>query len=121
VTCRHGRRRSAAVSYLWPERSRPNLTVMTHARAVRILLENGRAVGVEAARKNEIAAIRCEREVIVASGAINSPRLLMLSGIGDGDELGAIGISTSHELKGVGKSLRDHLCSNVHVAPERAD
>ena len=116
VTCRHGRRRSAAVSYLWPVRSRPNLTVMTHARAVRILLENGRAIGVEIARKNEVTAIRCEREVIVASGAINSPRLLMLSGIGDADELRAIGITPNHELKGVGKNLQDHLCSNVHVA-----
>ena len=116
VTCRHGRRRSAAVSYLWPVRSRPNLTVMTHARAVRILLENGRAIGVEIARKNEVTAIRCEREVIVASGAINSPRLLMLSGIGDADELRAIGIAPNHELKGVGKNLQDHLCSNVHVA-----
>jgi choline dehydrogenase len=116
VTCRHGRRRSAAVSYLWPVRSRPNLTVMTHARAIRILLENGRAIGVEIARRNEVTAIRCEREVIVASGAINSPRLLMLSGIGDADELRAIGITPSHELKGVGKNLQDHLCSNVHVA-----
>ena len=116
VTCRHGRRRSAAVSYLWPVQSRPNLTVMTHARAIRILLENGKAVGVEVAQKNAVTAIRCERQVIVSSGAINSPRLLMLSGIGDADELRAIGITPAHELKGVGKNLHDHLCSNVHVA-----
>jgi choline dehydrogenase len=116
VTCRHGRRRSAAVSYLWPVRSRLNLTVLTHARAVRVLLEKGRAVGVEFVRKGSVATARCRREVIVSSGAINSPRLLMLSGIGDADELRKVGIAPTHELKGVGKNLQDHLCSNVHVA-----
>ena len=78
VTCRHGRRRSAAVSYLWPVLSRPNLTVLTHARAVKIPIENGRAIGVEIARKGSITTARCRREVIVSSGAINSPRLLIL-------------------------------------------
>ena len=115
VTCRHGRRRSAAVSYLWPVRSRPNLTILTHARALRIVLENGRAVGVEFARRNSVAIERCRREVIVVGGAVNSPRLLMLSGIGDADALRGIGIAPVHDLKGVGKNLQDHLCTNVHV------
>lgn len=116
VTCRHGRRRSAAVSYLWPVRSRPNLTVITQARAVRICIESGRAVGVDVLRGGRVSTIRCQRELLVTSGAINSPRLMMLSGIGDPDELRAVGVKTTHELKGVGKNLQDHLCSNVHIA-----
>jgi choline dehydrogenase-like flavoprotein len=116
VTCRHGRRRSAAVSYLWPARSRANLTVLTHARAVKVILERGRAVGVEVARNGAVTEARCRREVIVASGAINSPRLLMLSGIGDPDQLRDIGVAPLHDLEGVGRNLQDHLCSNIHVS-----
>ena len=115
VTCRHGRRRSAAVSYLWPVRKRPNLRVMTQARAIRIVLSHGRAVGVEIARRGQIMTERCAREVIVSSGAINSPRLLMLSGIGDADALKELAIAPVHDLKGVGKNLQDHLCTNLHV------
>lgn len=115
VTCRDGRRRSSAVSYLRPVQSRKNLTVMTGSRAVRILLEGDRAVGVEVAQGRSVRTIRCNSEVIVTSGAINSPRLLMLSGIGDADELQKIGIASKYDLKGVGKNLQDHLCSNVHV------
>jgi choline dehydrogenase-like flavoprotein len=115
VTCRYGRRRSSAVSYLWPASSRPNLRVMTQARATRIVLEKGRAVGVEVAQGRKLTIERCECEVIVTSGAINSPRLLMLSGIGDVDELRKHGISAQHELKGVGKNLQDHLCTNLHI------
>lgn len=115
VTCRDGRRRSSAVSYLGPVRSRKNLTVMTGARALRILIEGNRAVGVEIAEGRSMLTIRCDREVIVTSGAINSPRLLMLSGIGNADELRKIGIQSKIDLPGVGKNLQDHLCSNVHV------
>jgi choline dehydrogenase-like flavoprotein len=116
VTCRHGLRRSASVSYLWPIRSRRNLTVLTHTRAIRIVLDRGRAVGVDIARGGSVTNERCAREVIVTSGAINSPRLLMLSGIGDADELRKVGIEPIVDIKGVGKNLQDHLCSNVHVA-----
>ncbi|MDX3928167.1 MAG: GMC family oxidoreductase N-terminal domain-containing protein [Shinella sp.] len=115
VTCRDGRRRSSAVSYLRPVRFRKNLTVMTGARAIRILIESDRAVGVEVAQGRSVRKIRCSGEVIVTSGAINSPRLLMLSGIGNADELKKVGIEPKFDLKGVGKNLQDHLCSNVHV------
>jgi choline dehydrogenase-like flavoprotein len=116
VTCRHGRRRSAAVSYLHPVRHRTNLTVETKTRALRIAIENGRAVGVEVARSGSRVTLRAEREVLIASGALNSPRLLMLSGVGPADELKPLGIKPVADLKGVGKNLQDHLCTNVHLA-----
>ncbi|MGN6145317.1 MAG: GMC family oxidoreductase [Mesorhizobium sp.] len=115
VTCRYGRRRSAAVSYLRPIKGRGNLAVETHARVTRIVIENGRAVGVELAEGRNRRVVRAEREVVVSAGALNSPRLLMLSGIGDADELKAVGIDAVHHLPGVGKNLQDHLCTNVHV------
>ena len=115
VTCRHGRRRSASVSYLWPVRRRPNLTVLTHARAIKVVLSHGRAVGVEIARQGQVTTENCSREIIVSGGAINSPRLLMLSGIGDADDLKRAGVAPLHDLKGVGKHLQDHLCTNLHV------
>lgn len=115
VTCRYGRRRSAAVSYLHPVMHRPNLKIVTGARVNRILLENDRAVGVEVTVGRSKRAERCLREVIVSSGAVNSPRLLMLSGIGDPDDLSRLGIKVTAELKSVGKNLHDHLCTNVHV------
>lgn len=115
VTCRYGRRCSAAVAYLRPVMRRPNLSVITGARVTRILLENGRAVGVELANGRAKRSMRCRREVLVSSGAINSPRLLMLSGIGDPDDLTRLGIKVAAELKGVGQNLHDHLCTNVHM------
>jgi choline dehydrogenase len=78
-------------------------------------MENGRAVGLEVVKGKSRSFVRAEREVILASGAINTPRLLMLSGIGDPDELSAIGISPVHELRGVGRNLQDHLNTNVHA------
>ncbi len=110
VTCRDGRRRSTAVSYLNPIRQRANLTVQTHARVTRIVVEDGRATGVEVN-----GSIVPAKEVILSAGAINSPRLLMLSGIGASDELSALGIKPVHNLPGVGKNLHDHICTNVHV------
>lgn len=115
MTCRDGRRRSAAVSYLHPVRKRSNLEVRTHARVTRIVVENGKAVGVEIADGRARKILRAQREVIVSAGAINSPRLLMLSGIGPADELKALGIIPVADLKGVGRNLQDHLCTNVHL------
>jgi choline dehydrogenase len=116
VTCRHGRRRSSAVSYLRPVTSRPNLTVRTGARVLRIVVERGRAVGVELSGRSGTQVERCACELLLSGGAINSPRLLMLSGIGPADELRRIGIEPVHDLPGVGKNLQDHLCSNIHIA-----
>lgn len=120
VTCRNGRRRSAAVSYLRPISSRLNLTVQTQARVTRLIIENGRAVGVELADGSSKREIRADREVIVSAGAINSPRLLMLSGIGEADQLSQLGIKPLHNLPGVGKNLQDHICTNVHVQTKEA-
>lgn len=115
VTCRHGRRRSSAVSYLWPIRGRKNLRVETGARVIKLVVENGKALGVQLAEGAGVRTVRADREIIVSAGAINSPRLLMLSGIGAADELRSLGVSPVHNLPGVGKNLQDHICINVHV------
>jgi len=115
VIARAGLRRSQATSFLRPARRRKNLTVRSGARVLRVVVENGRAVGVEVGgRGGRTQIIRAEREVILSSGAINTPRLLMLSGIGDAAELAALGIKPVHDLPGVGKNLMDHLNTNVH-------
>jgi choline dehydrogenase/4-pyridoxate dehydrogenase len=108
-TIRRGRRCSAAEAYLRPALARPNLTVETGALASRIVIEGGRAVGVEYKRRGVTAIARAEREVILSGGVINSPQLLMLSGIGDPEALSAHGIKVAAELPGVGKNLQDHL------------
>jgi len=109
VTVRDARRSSTATAYLKPARARPNLTVLTEAHATRIIVETGRAVGVELAQKGQRRIVRAEREIIVASGAIGSPRLLMHSGIGPADHLAATGIRPILDLPGVGENLQDHL------------
>ena len=109
VTQRGARRCSAAVGYLKPALGRPNLTVLTGCHATRILIEHGRAVGVEYRQGGAVKTVRAEREVVVASGAIGSPRLLLLSGIGPADELAAVGVEPVHDLPGVGRNLQDHI------------
>ncbi|MCW5750188.1 MAG: GMC family oxidoreductase N-terminal domain-containing protein, partial [Alphaproteobacteria bacterium] len=119
VTQRNARRCSAAVAYLRPAMQRPNLTVATRAMALEILLEKGRAVGVRYAEGGAVKSARAEREVIISGGAINSPQLLLLSGIGPAEELKAVGIDCRHHLPGVGKNLQDHLNVNVIVRCEK--
>ncbi|NPT47033.1 alanine-phosphoribitol ligase [Paraburkholderia sp. 1N] len=112
VTQRGGRRCSAAVGYLQQARSRSNLTVKTNCLVSRIVIENGRAVGVEFAdqhARSNVAVARAEREVIVTAGAIGSPKLLMLSGIGRAADLERVGIKPLHALDGVGANLQDHF------------
>jgi choline dehydrogenase len=103
-------RHSAAVAYLRPALDRPNLTVITHALAHRIVIENDRATGVvfSVKGKPEQTAI-ARKEVLLSAGSFQSPQLLLLSGIGQADELKALGISVKKELPGVGKNLQDHL------------
>ncbi len=114
VTIRNGRRCSAAVAYLRPALARPNLRVHVGARVNRIVLDGHRAVGVEyVSAAGETSRAYAGREVILAGGAINSPQLLMLSGIGDPEELGAHGIATKVPLPNVGKNLQDHLSADV--------
>jgi choline dehydrogenase len=107
VTQRNGMRCSAAVAYVHPALSRPNLEVITHARAQRVLLDGTRAVGVEIERHGVVEQLRAEREVIVSAGAYGSPQLLMLSGIGLADELAPLGIQAVIDLP-VGRGLQDH-------------
>ena len=113
VTQKSGRRWSAASAYLHPAAARENLTVVTKAQATRVLIENGRAVGVEYARGRKRRTAHAGQEVVLAAGAINSPQLLLLSGIGPADELRARGVSVVHDLPGVGKNLQDHLNVNI--------
>ena len=110
-TANKGRRMSTARAFLKPVKSRVNLTLRTRAHATRLLLEGKRAVGVEYAkggRGGHTVEVRATREVILSGGAINSPQLLQMSGIGPGDLLQSLGIDVVHELPGVGENLRDH-------------
>jgi choline dehydrogenase len=109
VTQKNARRDSASTAYLKPVRQRPNLTIQTHALARRILIDNGRAVGLEYALKGEPETIRVDRELILSSGAVNTPRLMLLSGIGPAGELSPLGIPVVHDLPGVGKNFQDHM------------
>src|SRR5580700_3712802 len=109
VTQKNGERWSAARGYIHPfMATRSNLRVETHAQATRILFEGQRAIGVEYRQGKEIKQIRARREVIVSSGAFQTPQLLMLSGVGDSAALAKHGIASVHHLPGVGKNLQDH-------------
>jgi choline dehydrogenase len=107
-TTRNGRRWSAARGYLRPALSRPGLMVQTEALVHRILLEKTRAVGVEYSVQGQKTQAHADAEVIVAAGAINTPQILLLSGIGPADELRALGIPVWHDSPGVGANLNDH-------------
>lgn len=107
-TIRGGRRDSTARAYLDPARRRANLAVLTDAQATRVIVEGGRAVAVEYWQGGETKAIRARREVILCGGAIHSPHLLMLSGIGPAAHLREHGIAVVRDLPGVGRNLQDH-------------
>ncbi|RWC30667.1 MAG: alanine-phosphoribitol ligase [Mesorhizobium sp.] len=111
LTQKDARRSSASVAYLRPIRERKNLTVRTGVLVTRIVVEKGRAVGVEIVDRpgGQPTILRAEREVIVSSGAIGSPKLLMQSGIGPADHLKSVGVTPVHDLPGVGSNLQDHL------------
>jgi len=108
-TIRRGRRCSTSTAFLRPVRHRPNLAVATDCLVRRVVLEGDRATGVEVSEGADVRTIRAEREVILCGGTVNSPQILMLSGIGSGDELGRHGIPVIHELPGVGRNLQDHV------------
>jgi choline dehydrogenase len=113
VTQKNGARWSAASAYLHPVAARPNLTILTKAQATRVLIEKGRAVGVEYVRRGRRHTARAAQEVLLAGGAINSPQLLLLSGVGLAEELRTLGVRVAHDLPGVGKNLQDHLNVNI--------
>jgi choline dehydrogenase len=111
---RRGRRRqSAARTYLRPALRRQNLEVVTNALVHRVLFDGKRAIGVEFSRGGNTVRATAAVEVILAAGAIGSPHILQLSGVGDPDHLGRIGVPVAHALSGVGKNLQDHFLARV--------
>lgn len=119
VTQKDGARCSSATAYLAPVRARPNLEVVTGALVRRIVLENGRACGVAYAHAGRELVARADAEVLLCAGAINSPQLLMLSGIGPAEALRAAGIDVELDQPNVGRHLQDHLdiCTLFHTVP----
>ena len=113
VTQRRGRRSSTASAYLRPARRRRNFTVLTGAQATRVLMDGGRAIGAEYARDGRVEHVRTEREVVLSAGAVGSPQLLQLSGVGPGDQLRSLGIDVVVDAPGVGQNLRDHIVAGV--------
>ena len=113
TTTRGGKRCSAAVGYLRPALKRPNLELRTGVFVSRIVIENGKATGVEIIEGGSKKVLTASSEVILTAGAIGSPRLLLLSGIGPSQHLRDIGISVQHDLKGVGQNLHDHFSTDV--------
>jgi len=108
-TIRRGRRQSTARTYLNEAKDRPNLTILTDAQANRVILQGKKATGVEITRRGRTEVWNAGREVILCGGAINSPQLLQLSGIGDPADIQAVGLPVMHERTAVGKNMQDHL------------
>ncbi|WP_051579569.1 GMC family oxidoreductase [Pseudonocardia acaciae] len=119
LNIRDGQRNGTAAGYLRPILGHPNLTVLTDAHARRLLFDGDRCTGVEWVRGGRVERGFAESEVIVSAGTIESPRLLMLSGIGPADELRGLGIDVRTDLPGVGGNLHDHLLSPVIVTAQR--
>jgi len=113
VNIKNGVRQSSATAYLKPIQKRPNLVIEIWAHVARILIEDGRAVGVAFERGGQIREARCSGEVVLSGGTVNSPQLLELSGIGDETRLRACGVQVHKHLPGVGENLQDHLTVNV--------
>lgn len=109
LTAKNGRRCSSAVGYLRPALHRPNLKVFTKTQVVALDMDGKRVTGLTARKGGKEFTITANKEVILSAGALASPQLMMVSGIGPSDELKAQGIKVRHELKGVGKNLQDHL------------
>lgn len=120
-TIRNGRRDSTAVAYLRPARSRPNLTILTEALATRLTMQDLRVNGVELMNKGGSRQIHARHEVILCAGTIQSPQLLMLSGIGNADDLRGHGIDVRHHLPGVGANYHDHLAVTVLMETRNTD
>jgi choline dehydrogenase len=113
LTTRNGRRCSTAVGYLRPAMKRANLRVITNALSEHITLEGRRATGVTFRKDGQLYTVRAAREVILCGGAINSPQLMLLSGIGPQQHLTDLGLSVAHDLPGVGQSMQDHYQARI--------
>lgn len=121
VTQFNGERWSAARTWLDPARGRSNLDILTHSQALKIRFTDKKAQGVLIERRGRVEEIRAQKEIILSAGAINSPQLLLLSGLGDGTSLQTLGIPMVHHLPGVGKNLQDHLSVLVCFRTNRKD
>ena len=119
-TIRDGRRETSYTAFIKPVRHRRNLTVATDARVLRVVIEDGEATGVEVLEKGERRVVAAAREVILSAGALASPHLLMLSGVGEARQLQGLGIAPLADLPGVGRNLQDHWAAPflVRVGPE---
>ena len=115
TTTRNGKRCSTAVGYLHPVRNRPNLQVITWAHTQKVLFDGKRAVGVAFRRNGADRSVRARKEVILCGGAIGSPQILMLSGVGPREHLAEFGIPVVHHLPGVGQSLQDHYSAAIKL------
>lgn len=113
LTIKNGRRWSASTAYLQPALTRDNLKVEVEALITRVIVEDGRAVGIQYRQNGQLHEVRARREVILSCGAIGTPQVLMLSGIGDAEYLRRFGIPVVCDLPGVGQNLQDHLDVNV--------
>jgi choline dehydrogenase len=109
ATQKNGWRDSVATAYLGPARGRANLTILTRARALRLILDGLHCRGVQVLARGRIIDFYAERETIVCAGAIGSPKLLMLSGVGPADEIRSHGLGVAHDLPGVGRHMNDHV------------
>jgi choline dehydrogenase-like flavoprotein len=112
-TIRNGRRVSTASAYLRPALRRPNLSVLTNTVTRKIIIDNGRATGVEIQHSDGIQTLSASKEIVLCAGAFHSPHILLQSGIGDSAELSAAGITPVHHLPGVGRNLHDHPATFV--------
>jgi len=122
VTHRNGERFSASKAYVTPNLNRPNLTVLTNAQVARVRLDGRRAVGVDVRMNGTLVQLDCRREVLLCAGALQSPQILMLSGIGPAAHLQQFGIPVACDLPGVGQQLHDHVdVVQVHDAPAMKD
>jgi len=121
-TIKEGKRNSAAVAFLNPIKDRSNLTILTNTLTKKVIIENGVAKGIEVFnKKGKTEALFADKEIIISAGTFNSPHILMLSGIGDKEELAAHGIETVHDLPGVGKNLQDHLMYALGGSTKKQD
>lgn len=105
----NGRRCSAAVAYLHPAARRPNLTIVTEALVEKVAIEGGRARSIVVRHRGRRYVVRADREIVLSGGAINSPQLLLLSGVGPAEALQGMGVSVQVDLPGVGRNLQDHI------------
>jgi choline dehydrogenase len=112
-TIRNGARCSSYEAFVRPVRHRANLTVITEAQVEKVLIEGRKATGVSFRKRGERHLVRCRREVILAGGVINSPQLLMLSGVGPADHLRGLGLDVVRDLPGVGRNLHDHMYASI--------